>query len=241
MNVEKLYTHYSLWVLKQIEAQTILYALCFDNMSPMCYLSSLNYCTLIKRYLQRSSFSPKCFIRYISRAIELKFQITDQSLSCLLLHSYLKHTSGLTLLPTTLSILRITDWFPWEPIMSYCSLIHIVEACISAINGTEIVGIILLECSKAFDLACHGIWFPKLHLFVLYDSTSQWLSSYLVNRVQLTYITGVLLSHVQVVSGVLQGCVLGAVFIIMFVNDLPDVVSKTTGNYSLMTLYCVCM
>ena len=144
-------------------------------------------------------------------------------------------------LPTTLSILLITDWFPWEPIMSYCSLIHIVEACISAINGTEIVGIILLECSKAFDLACHGIWFPKLHLFVLYDSTSQWLSSYLVNRVQLTYIAGVLLNHVQVVSGVLQGCVLGAVFIIMFVNDLPDIVSKTTANFSLMTLYCVCI
>ena len=70
------------------------------------------------------------------------------------------------------------------------------------IDKGSMVGAVLLDLSKAFDLVSHDILLQKMHLFGFHDSSVEWFSSYLNNRSQYTQIAGCLSNKGQVVSGV---------------------------------------
>ena len=110
------------------------------------------------------------------------------------------------------------------------ALIKLLDEWITAIDRNEIVGALLLDLSKAFDLVNHNILLNKLQNYGLNDKSIKWFSSYLSNRVQQTHISGCLSSPGQVLSGVPQGSVLGPTLFLIYINDLSLGLNNTTAD-----------
>ena len=106
-------------------------------------------------------------------------------------------------------------------------LIHLINRISLAIDPRETTVGVFLDLSKAFDTLDHQILFTKLEHYGIRDVALQRIKSYFSLRQQFVQINQTCSSMQTVKCGVPQGSILGPLFFILYINDLPKA-SKLT-------------
>ena len=83
-----------------------------------------------------------------------------------------------------------------------------------------------LDMSKAFDRVNHHILMQKLKQHGITGKLLTWLENYLTDRFFQVRVDGALSQPVAVSSGVPQGSVLGPILFLIYVNDIPNLVTS---------------
>ena len=55
--------------------------------------------------------------------------------------------------------------------------------CVGTINNTEMIGMVMIDFRKAFDLVEHTLLLKKLKYYKISEETISWFSSYLLELV----------------------------------------------------------
>ena len=87
--------------------------------------------------------------------------------------------------------------------------------------------VVLIDLRKAFDTVDHQILLRKLELYGIKGQALTLLRSYLTNRNQKCQIKNSFSSERLIKCGVRQGSILGPLFFLLYINDLPHCLNKT--------------
>ena len=85
----------------------------------------------------------------------------------------------------------------------------------------NIIGAVLLDFSKVFDLIDHSLLLSKISMYHTDNTSLRWFESYLHNRTQRCCINGSLSDALPITRGVPQGSILGPILFFLHINDLP--------------------
>ena len=80
---------------------------------------------------------------------------------------------------------------------------------------------------KTIDTVDHSILLNKLKNFNIIGIPDTWINNYLSNRIQTVNYKGIMSSPLTIKIGVSQGSILGLLLFLLFINDLPLVVSHS--------------
>ena len=88
------------------------------------------------------------------------------------------------------------------------------------------VDMILLDFSKAFASVPHCRLLKKLKFYHIENQVIQWIEKWFTARKQCVLLDGESSDHVPVLSGVLQGTVLGPMMFLIYINDITEDISS---------------
>ena len=139
---------------------------------------------------------------------------------------------------------RLSEYLKWKNVLcvnqfgfrekhsSYMALITLVDHLSEALEkGDTVIGL-FLDFSKAFDTVDHDILLLKLNHYGIRGPILDWFNDYLCNRRQYVTYNGVSSQSSWVKCGVPQGSILGPLLFLIYINDLPNVISLFSVLYA---------
>ena len=120
------------------------------------------------------------------------------------------------------------------------AMVQMYDSWVQAVDKGELTGVCMLDISAAFDVVDHDILLGKLKLYGFDDNAVKWMKEYLSGRTQAVYIDGSMSPFLPVPVGVPQGSILGPLCYVLFTNDLPETILKTSSHvhFSHLTTHC---
>ena len=96
-----------------------------------------------------------------------------------------------------------------------------IDSWLHSIDNGQMIGVVLVDYKKAFDLVDHQIHLSKLEIYGIKDEALQWFKTYLTQRRKQVYVNNNTSDIGQVLCAVPQGSIFGPLLCIIFINDLP--------------------
>ena len=118
------------------------------------------------------------------------------------------------------------------------ALIQMYDQWLEDVEDGNMVGVMMIDLSAAFDMVDHALLLGKLELFGLDEKALRWVASYLSQRYQSVCVDGCMSPPLPVECGVPQGSILGPLFYVLFTSDIPDLVHDHPVDYQAPQHHC---
>ena len=184
-----------------------IFSAIFDHSElPTCWLSSTVF--PLHKKGERKDVSNYRPISLISTSCKVMESVIHDDISNFLLannllsdhqHGFIKNRSTLTNLITS-----IRNW-------------------LSSLDNRKSTDVIYIDFAKAFDSISHPKLLHKIKSYGISGKLFSWISAWLSNRSQSVKLDGCTSLPSLVLSGVLQGSVLGPLLFLVFINDLIEI------------------